>query len=96
MTLLPLLNLILILRYLILFVCVTFRAIIEPFLFSTMMLFALADIWVVVFAGRSDEEFVAALENNGNPHGDNLGICIKECVDELGPTVYSGKSVSGG
>jgi hypothetical protein len=62
----------LILRNLVLLAYVTFRAIVEPLLSSAPVPVGVAEIRVAVFAGRSDEEFVAALEdeNDGYAHGD--------------------------
>jgi hypothetical protein len=54
----------------------TFRTVIKSILPSATVVFTIAEIWVVVFAGRSEEEFVAALkdENDGNAHSE-VGQC---------------------
>lgn len=70
MPLQPMLNFRLILCGLIFLAYLALRTIIEPHLPPAAMLASLAEILVVVLAGRPDEEFVAALEdeNDGNAH----------------------------
>ena len=72
MTLIVTLNLRLVVCSLVLFTYETLRAIIKSLLLSAVMLISFTDEEVVVLAGRSDEEFMTAIEdeNDSIAHDD--------------------------
>jgi broad specificity phosphatase PhoE len=84
MTLTVTLNLRLVVCSLVLFTYETFRAIIESLLLSAVMLISFTEVEVVVLAGRSDEEFMTAIEdeNDSNAHDDERysEVCVGRWV----------------
>lgn len=68
---------------------VTFWAVVKPTLPPAFKLVVLAEVWVAVFAGSSDEVLVAAFEdkNDGDTHSDTWEYVVNAVVCEIRLTV---------